>query len=124
MSKVKIEQELTINGIKYVPATQNATNTEGLKYVIVRAKNAGVFAGYLGEENGSDVILEDARRLWYWSGASSISELAVNGTSDPDNCKFPVAVPKIKIKQVIEIIECSEKARQSIQSVVIWTQHE
>lgn len=38
------------------------------KYVIVRTYSAGVFAGYLDSKNGKEVVLLDARRLWYWSG--------------------------------------------------------
>ena len=53
-----------------------------LKYVIVRTYSAGVFAGNLKSRDGKEVTLTNARRLWYWSGAASLSQLAVAGTGD------------------------------------------
>ena len=67
----------------------------GNKYVIVRTYSAGVFAGTMESRNGQEVVLTNARRLWYWSGAASLSQLAVSGTSKPSECKFPVAVPRV-----------------------------
>ena len=63
------------------------------KYVITRSRYASPFAGYLESRNGQEVVLTDARRLWYWDGAASLSQLAVAGTSKPKDCKFTVAVP-------------------------------
>ena len=88
--------------------------------VIIRADRAGVFFGTLKEKNGTEVVLSDARRLWYWDGAASISQLAVNGTVRPDNCKFTIAVPEITILGVIEIIPCTNKAIDSIEGVSEW----
>jgi hypothetical protein len=90
------------------------------KYVIVRGDRSGVFAGVLKERNGQEVTLTDCRRLWYWDGAASISQLAVDGTSDPDRCKFTVAVSEIAILDAIEIIPTTEKAEQSIKGVSEW----
>ena len=94
------------------------------EYVIIRSTNAGVFAGTLVKKKGDEVELNDARRLWYWSGASSLSELAVRGVAHPDKCKFPVAVPRIIVLGVIEIIPASEEARASIAAVPEWRQHD
>lgn len=91
-----------------------------LKHVIVRTYSAGVFAGYLVSRKGQEVVMKDARRIWKWSGAASLSQLAVDGTSDPDNCLFPVAVPSIELTQAIEIIETTDKARRSIDAVKVW----
>lgn len=60
-----------------------------MKYVIVRTYSAGVFAGELESRTGQEVVLRNARRIWYWSGAASLSQLAMEGTKDPANCKFP-----------------------------------
>lgn len=88
--------------------------------VIVRTQSAGVFAGELVSRNGQEVVLKNARRLWYWSGAASLSQLAVDGTSNPSGCKFPVAVPEVTLTQAIEILPLSNKARASIDSVPVW----
>jgi hypothetical protein len=91
------------------------------KYVIVRANGAGVFAGILKEKNGDEVTLNDARRIWYWTGAASLSQLAMEGTSRPDDCKFPCAVDEILILNVLEIIPTTERAEKSIREVKTWT---
>ena len=88
--------------------------------VIIRADRAGVFFGTLVKKKGSEVELKDCRRIWYWSGAASISELALSGVSNPRVCKFSVTVPSITILGVIEIIPCSESAISSIESVPVW----
>ena len=90
------------------------------KKVIIRADRAGVFFGTLKEKNGNEVTLTDCRRLWYWDGAASISQLAVDGTSIASNCKFTVIVAEITILGVIEIIPCTDKAVNSIENVAVW----
>ena len=90
------------------------------KYVIVRTFSAGVFAGTLVSRKGKEVQLSDARRLWYWAGAASLSQLAVDGTSKPTQCKFPVAVPEITLTEAIEILIVTPKAKASIGRVPVW----
>ena len=92
------------------------------KYVIVRTYSAGVFAGYLEKRIGKEATILQARRLWYWKGASSLSQLAVDGVKFPNECKFPVEVSKIEVTETIEILDVTEKARLSIASVPIWAQ--
>jgi len=90
------------------------------KYVIVRTYSAGVFAGNLESRTGQEVVLTDARRLWYWAGAASLSQLAIDGTSRPSDCKFPDAVPRVELLQAIEILDVSPKAEASIKGVAPW----
>jgi hypothetical protein len=89
-------------------------------YVIVRTYSAGVFAGYLESREGKEVVLHQARRIWYWAGAATLSQLAMEGTSKPKECKFPCAVESITLTEAIEIIKTSSKAQDSIQGVPIW----
>lgn len=118
-----MEREIMVDGIKYVPESlQKVVNTDGLEYCIVRTYSAGVFAGYLKERNGMEGVVLNARRLWYWSGASSLSQLALEGVKNPDDCKFPVEIPEVTLTQIIEIIPASEEAKKSIDSVKIWEQ--
>ena len=91
-----------------------------MKKVIIRADRAGVFFGELKEKDGSEVTLVNARRLWYWDGACSISQLAVDGTNKPNSCQFTVVVPEMVILGVIEIIPCSDVATKSIEGVPVW----
>ena len=91
------------------------------KYVVVRADRAGVFAGTLSEKKGTEVVMTDVRRIWYWDGAASLSEMAINGVSKPQNCKFPAPLDKILVLGVIEIIPCTKKAKESLEGVPIWS---
>jgi hypothetical protein len=94
--------------------------TPKLKYVIVRTYSAGVFAGYLKSRKGQEVILKNARRIWYWKGAASLSQLAQEGVSQPQECKFPCEVDEVLLLQSIEILNVSKKAQESISKVPIW----
>lgn len=91
-----------------------------MKYVIVRTYLAGVFAGELESRNGQEVVLRNARRIWYWDGAASLSQLAMEGTSKPENCKFPCEVDRVELLQAIEILDVTTKARESIKGVPVW----
>ena len=87
---------------------------------IVRADRAGVFFGKIKERSGSEVTMTDVRRIWYWDGAASLSQLAVEGTKKPKNCKFTVYVSEMTILGVIEIIPCTAEAEVSIKEVPEW----
>lgn len=88
--------------------------------VIIRADRAGVFYGTLVCREGQEVELKDCRRIWYWDGAASISQLALEGVTKPNDCKFSVTVPSIEILGVIEVIPCSKEASNSIEAVPVW----
>jgi hypothetical protein len=89
-------------------------------YVIVRTYSAGCFAGNLESRKGQEVVLLNARRLWKWAGAASLSQLAVDGTSNPGECKFPAETPRHELMQAIEIIYSTKKAEESIKDVQVW----
>jgi len=118
--------EIEINGIKYVPkerlSDEQCNSEVQQSYQIIRCQSAGCFLGHLAEYNpefGTGTIL-NARRLWYWAGAASLSQLAIDGTSKPEACKFPVAVPIIRVSGIIEIINCTTKAVTSLSKVTVW----
>lgn len=90
------------------------------RYVIVRTYSAGCFAGYLVSRAGKEVVLRDARRLWYWAGAASLSQLAMEGTSKPKECKFPIAVSRLELTEVIEILDVTATAKALIEGVPVW----
>lgn len=116
-------KELEINGVTYVPkseAQSEAVKLDGLEYKLIRADRAGVFAGFLESQEGSTVVLKNARRIWAWYGACSLSQLATDGTSKPNDCKFPCEIAKIQVLGVIEILDVTAKAQKSIQSVPVW----
>ena len=123
-------ETMTINGEEWVkkssiPANEGAmaAKVDGLPYKMVRTYSAGVFAGYVESLDGQHAVLRNARRIWYWDGAASLSELATRGTSKPDNCKFPCAVNRVELTNVIELIDITDEAAKSIAEVAEWTQH-
>ena len=88
---------------------------------IVRTHRAGVFFGKIKERNGREVLMTNARRMWAWYGAS-LSQLAIDGTPDISKCKFPEAVPEVLLLEAIEILTCTLKAVEVLESVKIWKQ--
>lgn len=113
--------EIEINGEKYVKASdiKNVDQPKG-DYVMVRTHSAGVHAGYLKKQDGKCVTLTNTRRLWYWKGAATLSQLAGAGTSNIDDCKFPAAIAEITLLEAIEVIPCTDKARSLIESAKEW----
>jgi hypothetical protein len=90
------------------------------KTCIVRTYSAGVFLGTVKERNGKEVLLTEARRIWYWDGAASLSQLANEGTSKPGNCKFPAPVAEVLLTEAIEFIPATEAAIAAIAAVPEW----
>ena len=120
-----MNDKISINGVLYVPADSfqpAAASKDGMDYVLVRSGQAGVFAGYLDEHVGDTVRLLESRRIYYWAGAATLSQLALDGTSKPTICKFPAAIPQHTILGVCEIISVTEKARLSIAGVKVWAE--
>lgn len=123
MGKTDITAEsVTINGETYVRSgsTTPAQKLDDMDYVIVRTYSAGVFAGYLKKRDGKEVNIVNARRLWYWDGAASLSQLANEGVSKPTSCKFAVLVSEILVTEAVEILPVTEKAQKSIAEVKEW----
>ena len=87
---------------------------------MVRSKSAGVFAGNVEKLDGQTALLRNARRIWYWEGAASLSQLATDGTNAPEKCRFPCEVSEVLLFEVIEIIPITEKAAASIAVVPEW----
>lgn len=92
------------------------------RYCMVRTKSAGVFAGTVAKRDGQEVTLTNARRIWYWSGAATLSQLSTEGTKNPKQCKFPAPVGEVMLFEVIEIIPITDAAEESIKSVPEWKQ--
>lgn len=116
-------ETIKIDEVEYVrkdSLNEKAVSLNGMRYVIVRTYSAGVFAGYLESRAGQEVVVRHARRIYYWDGAASLSQLAVEGTSKPLNCKFPAPVDRVELLHAIEILDCTEKSRKSIDEVKIW----
>ena len=85
------------------------------KKVIIRTYSAGVWFGELSQKSGNEVILKNARRLWYWKAAKSISLSGVaNFGIIEDDSKIAPKVESIWL-EAIEIIPTTDKATDSIE---------
>lgn len=83
--------------------------------VIIRTYSAGVHYGKLIEKAGTEVIIEKARRLWYWktkNGGISISEIANQGLDSSSKVCEEV---ELQWLDAIEIIPCTESAIENIE---------
>ena len=121
---MKQKDKITVDGRVFVAEDSIPKPSKMPKgdVVLVRSEAAGVFYGTPIETNLAEgwVKMKNARRVWYWDGAASLSQLAVDGTSKPKSCKFPIAVPEITVAKVIEIIPMTEKAIESLNAVTVW----
>ena len=116
-------ETMMIDDQLYVRAdsVEKPAQVDGMDYVIVRTYSAGVHAGYLASREGKEVKLLNSRRLYFWKGAATLSQLSVDGVSKPKECKFPCEVAEIELTEAIEVIKATEKARKSIARVTVWT---
>ena len=117
---------IIIDGVEYVEKGENslAKSVKGLDYCIIRTYSAGCFAGYIDRKRKKfkEATILNSRRLWYWDGAASLSQLAMEGVKKPENCKFPCEEPEKDLGEIIEVILATEEAKKSINSVKIWKQ--
>lgn len=79
------------------------------KAVIIRTTSAGVHFGTLFQRQGQEAVLTEARRIWHWKGAFTLSKIAESGVGV--GSKISVSVPSILLTGVIEVIPCSDTAR-------------
>lgn len=74
---------------------------------MIRTMGAGVHFGTLEEKEGQSVRLSNARRLWQWAGALSLSEVAAKGVTISGS-KISVPVEEIILDTCIEVIKVSK----------------
>lgn len=90
------------------------------KYVIVRSRNEGLNAGYVEAADNTGVILKDAKRLWYHKPAVK-TEAWYEGVANHGLSKDSKVSASVVRKVIIEdysMTECTEIARQSIETAV------
>lgn len=107
-------EEIIVNGEVFIKKQSNS------EWYIIRTYSAGVHFGNIVRREGKEVELTNARRIWSWAGAASLSQMAVDGVSNPSGCKFSVRVGSIVLTEAIEIIQCTEKAAKNLNEVPEW----
>jgi hypothetical protein len=106
---------------KALPATSNSPTFSMIgKKVIIRTFSAGVHYGELVEKDGKEVILGNARRLWYWKTANkgiSLSEVANEGLAKDSKVCAPVDAIWL---EAVEIIPCTKEAIKNIEAQDVY----
>ncbi len=114
---------IMIDEVKYIRAdnVQLSEKTDGMKYCVIRTYSAGVHIGYVkefGVKHTQHIILLNSRRLHTWSGAASLSQVAMDGVDK--NSNIAMELPEIELTDVIEVITCSKKSAEFFQGVRSW----
>ena len=121
MKEIKIDETIYVPKGTEKQQIQLVKPKKNLTYCIIRTYSAGVFAGWYDRKTkGREGTIYNSRRIFYWDGANSLSQLAMDGTNKPKNCKFAKVVPETDLKEIIEVIPISEKAKKSIKGVSVW----
>ena len=110
------KNKIIIDGEVYL----KVSTTDLSDYCVVRTYSAGVFVGKIKERKDKEVFLTDSFMIYKWVGAASLSQLAMEGVKDPDQCKFTMTVPERILTEVIEIIPCSIEGIKNLMSVKRW----
>jgi len=93
------------------------------KICIIRAFASGVHCGELVSQNGRQIELKNARRLWRWDVAPhgiSLSEVATYGPVGSGS-KICVAVDEMTILDGLEIIPCTPEAAKVVDDAPVYT---
>ena len=116
---------IMIDDVKYVKESDAkcslAKDVSGLKYSVVRTYSAGVHIGYVksfGEKHPQHAKLLSSRRLHQWTGACSLSQVAMDGVDE--SSRISVEVPEIELTDAIEVIPCSKKSKEFFEGVKAW----
>jgi len=127
---IETENEMKINGKEYVLKSAIKTTTlakpmKGKEYCIIRTYSAGVFAGWIdtnafNEKDNQNSTIYDSRRIHWWEGSASISQMALEGFKKLSSCRIAMVVPKEYLKRVIEVIPCTNIAKEQIEGANIW----
>ena len=88
---------------------------------IIRSYASGVHFGEVVETrdtpHGLSVTLKDSRRVHYWEGAASLSQMAIDGIKTGH---IAMILPEIQVEGVCEIIPMSESAIDNMKGQSVW----
>lgn len=90
------------------------------QYYIIRTDRAGLFFAQIKERRGDEVDLVKCRKIWYWSGAAAVEQLAMTGPKNASECKITMEVPEMTVLGAIQLIPCTQEAAETIQRIAVW----
>lgn len=94
------------------------------EYVIARCRDAGVHAGYLVSTDEHHTVLRNVRRIWYWTGAASLSEIAVYGLNPSKRSDSKIGaverIKRLRDADICELTVCCDEGRASVEGMPVW----
>lgn len=91
------------------------------KICIIRSYASGVHFGEVIETrdtpHGLSILLKDSRRIHYWEGAASLSQMAIEGIKKG---RIAMVLPEIQVEGVCEIIPMLPEAIDNMKNQPIW----
>jgi len=91
------------------------------KICIIRSYASGVHFGEVAETrdtvHGLSVTLKNSRRIHYWEGACSLSQVAMEGIKTG---RVAMELLEIQVENVIEIIPMSESSIDNLKNQAVW----
>jgi len=84
------------------------------EYVLIRTYSAGVHFGRLIQRQGKEALLDEARRIWDWEGAFTLSKVATSGIG---NGKLSTRVDGFIATEVIEVLPLSGKSKENLYGI-------
>lgn len=92
------------------------------RIIIARCNKAGVFFGTLADYDSAtrEAKLENVRRVYFWDGAATLSQMAMEGVKRPSDSKITMAVNEMRLMEVIELLPCTDEAIANLNSVEVW----
>ena len=94
------------------------------KHVILRDDKAGIFFGILkGIEANKVVLLHDVRKIYKWSGANTIEDIAMKGIINHENSKVTIQVNSLLLGNFDQIVICTKEAITDLNKIPIWSIH-
>ena len=89
--------------------------------VLVRDNGAGVHVGTLAEIDTASgrIVLNDARKVWYWEGAASVHGIAARGLCQYKS-KVAPTVARVESFDAVEVVAMTSEAVESVMSCPEW----
>ena len=110
---------LTFGELKQIAQIFNASQTQQTSTMVgrkcvVRTYSAGVHFGTVAAHNDKQVVLTNARRIYYWEKAFTLSAVATHGIGG--NSKVSCVTDEILLTEAIELIPMTEKAIKNLEA--------
>ena len=113
-----LEMLLNSDCEKSIPVTLESTNSLNDmhvgEYVLIRTYSAGVHFGKLIKREGREALLDEARRIWSWDGAFTLSKVAICGVG---SAKISTIINGFLATEVIEVMPVTDKAKANLYGI-------